>query len=87
MKKIAYIIGIILFILLLTFTGCKKDRFLKDVEGTHHVTYVMGTASYNCDMIVTYQESDDLFIITLTSGEDFIGQDVVLKGIRNDDTI
>lgn len=87
MKKILYVLVAVLLVLMITFTGCKKDSFQKAIVGTHEVTLVMGTSSYVCDMIVTYDEATALYTITLTSGEDFIGQDIVLHGAETEDVI
>ena len=87
MKKLFYVVFALTLMIMLFFTGCKKDSFTRDMEGTHSVTLYMGTVSYNSNMIVVYNIDTEIFTITLTSGEDYFGQDIVLKSIRNGDVL
>lgn len=87
MKKLLYVLVAVLLVLMVTFTGCKKESFEKAIVGTYEVTFVKGTESLVCDMIVSYDESTALFTIKLTSGEDFIGQDIIMHGIENEEVI
>ncbi|HNQ68920.1 MAG TPA: hypothetical protein PKN32_11110 [Bacteroidales bacterium] len=87
MKKLVYLIAALLIIAMVIFTGCEKDKLRRSVEGTHEATLVMGTHSYPCDMIITYNETDLIYTITLTDGQVSIRPDIVLTGIANEDVI
>jgi len=87
MKRAFYFILVVLIFFAVIFTGCNKDKLRRSVEGTHEATLLMGTHSYPCDMIITYNESDEVYIITLTDGLVSIKPDIVLTGIANEDII
>ena len=87
MKRVIYLIVAMIILLAVFLTGCEKDRLRRSVEGTHEVSLLMGEHSYPCDMIVTYNESDEIYTITLTDGQVSVRPDIVLKGIANEDVI
>ncbi|MDD3741094.1 MAG: hypothetical protein PHH30_07620 [Bacteroidales bacterium] len=87
MKRLVYLITVLMILALVIFTGCEKDKLRRSVEGTHEVTLLMGTNSYPCDMVVTYNDTDLVYTITLTDGQVSIRPDIVLTGIANEDVI
>lgn len=87
MKNLFYLIVVFLIFATVIFTGCEKDKLRKSVEGTHEVNLVMGTHTYPCDMIITYNESDEIYTITLSDGLVSIRPDIVLTGVANEDLI
>ncbi|HOZ29581.1 MAG TPA: hypothetical protein PLL66_01575 [Bacteroidales bacterium] len=87
MKRIVYLIAVLMILFAVLFTGCEKDRLRRSVEGTHEVNYVMGTHSYPCDMVITYNKAEMIYTITITDGQVAVKPDVVLTGVANEDVI